>query len=203
MRARRPKTGDRRMKRVIAALGVKPQSPPPSPLTHTYQNGSPVPWATNPNDDAYGGRPGSQGMPLVSGVIRGVLDAADTGTNALGSVFSTKADADATRARLAADRDAWEKQYGDSLAAKIGRVGGQLISTAGPVGLIGKGVGLAAGSLPAALRLLTQGAAQGGTQAGMTASASDESTGATGRQRRPYRSCRGAGRRETDVGDFG
>jgi len=148
-----------------------------SPLKTAYQNGEPVPWATNPNDDAYGGRPGSQGMPLVSGAIRGVLDAADTGTNVLGSVFSSKADADATRARLAAERDAWKKQYGDSTAAQIGRVGGQIASTAGPVGLIGKGVGLVSQGLPAAIRLLTQGAAQGGAQAGMTASGYDESTG--------------------------
>jgi hypothetical protein len=149
-----------------------------SPLKVPYRNGQPDnPYATNLNDDDYGGRPGSQGMPLVSGAIRGVLDAADTGTNILGSIFSTKADADATRARLAAEREAWEKQNSDSTAAKIGRVGGQITSTAGPVGLIGKGIGAVAGGLPAALRLLTQGTAQGGAQAGMTASGYDEPTG--------------------------
>jgi hypothetical protein len=123
-------------------------------------------------------------MPLVSGVIRGVLDTADTGTNALRSGASVIApylfpvdDTNAIRAHLAAERDAWQKQYGDSTAAQIGRVGGQIASTAGPVGLIGKGIGLATGGLPAALRLLTQGAAQGGTQAAMTASGYDEPTG--------------------------
>jgi hypothetical protein len=148
-----------------------------SPLKTAYQNGAPVPWATTPDQDEWGGKPGSQGMPLVSGLIRGVLDTADTGTNVLGSVFSTKADADATRARLAADRDEWNKKYGDSTAAGAGRFTGQLASTAGPVGLIGRGIGLATQGLPAALRLLTQGAAQGGAQAAMTASASDKSTG--------------------------
>jgi hypothetical protein len=110
-------------------------------------------------------------------VIRGVLDTADTGTNVLGSVFSTKADADATRARLAADRDEWNKKYGDSTAAGVGRFTGQLASTAGPVGLIGRGIGLATQGLPAAIRLLTQGAGQGATQAALTTSASDKSTG--------------------------
>jgi hypothetical protein len=167
-----------------------------SPLKVPYRNGQPDnPYATNPNDDAYGGRPGSQGMPFVSGAIRGVLDAADTGTNVLRSIFPAPADTDAARAirslirgapdtadtdttaRLKADRDAWKKQYGDSTAAQIGRVGGQIASTAGPAGLIGKGIGAVSQGLPAALRLLTQGAAQGGTQAGMTASGYDESTG--------------------------
>jgi hypothetical protein len=148
-----------------------------SPLKTAYQNGAPVPWATTPDQDEWGGKPGSQGMPLVSGLIRGALDTADTGSNVLGSVFSAKADADATRARLAADRDEWNKKYGDSTAAQIGRVGGQIVSTAGPVGMVGRGIGAATQALPAAVRLLLQGAAQGGTQAGMTASGYDESTG--------------------------
>src|SRR4051794_3410260 len=64
-----------------------PARAPASPLKTAYQGGKPVvadvPWATNPNDDAYGGRPGSWDRftdePFVAGLGRGARDTIDTG----------------------------------------------------------------------------------------------------------------------------
>jgi hypothetical protein len=157
----------------------------PNPLTTSYgkvptSQWAGSPWATNPNDDEYGGRPGGLDKflaePFVSGVGRGARDTIDTGAHALASV-AAPGDVEAIRASDKAIRDEWEKKHGDSTAAKVGRFVGQLGSTAGPVGIVGRGIGAAAWGLPAAVRLLLQGAGQGGTQAGMTASGYDEPTG--------------------------
>jgi hypothetical protein len=158
-----------------------------SPLKVPYQNGKPMDqgtqWATDPTADEYGGKPGGLSEflaePVVSGALRGARDVIDTGAHALASTAATVApvDVDAIRASDKAIRDEWEKQHSGSTAAQVGRVAGQIGATAGPVGLVGRGINLATTGIPAAVRLLLQGAGQGATQAGLTASGYDQPTG--------------------------
>ena len=139
---------------------------------------------------------------LTQGVLRGARDVIDTGAHWLASGASAllpeqNIDVDALRARDKTERDAWEKQYGDSPMASIGRVAGQTIATAGPVGRIGQlaaagataapltAIGNTArfltGATPAAttgaraLQLASQGAGIGGTQAALSSSGYDQS----------------------------
>ena len=133
-----------------------------------------------------------------SGVLRGVRDLIDTGAHGLASAVNlipgVNVDVDTLRANDKADRDAWEKAHGNSTAASGGRLFGQTVPTIAPLAAVGRGLSAAANLLPEsvapALRLLMgttpadstigrtgqlaiQGAATGGTQAGLTSSASD------------------------------
>ena len=133
-----------------------------------------------------------------SGVLRGVRDLIDTGAHGLASAVNlipgVNVDIDTLRANDKADRDAWEKAHGNSTAASGGRLFGQTVPTIAPLAAVGRGLSAAANLLPdtvaPALRLLMgttpadstigragqlaiQGAATGGTQAGLTSSASD------------------------------
>ena len=131
-------------------------------------------------------------------MLRGVRDLIDTGAHGLASAANlipgVNVDVDALRANDKADRDAWEKAHGNSTAASGGRLFGQTVPTIAPLAAVGRGLSAAANLLPdtvaPALRLLMgttpadntigragqlaiQGAATGGTQAGLTSSASD------------------------------
>jgi hypothetical protein len=134
--------------------------------------------------------------PLMSGVGRGLRDVYDTarehGANAMDWAGLTEGQGDKVADANAAARKAFNDQYGDSTAASIGRVIGQVGATAGPLGLAGRGLVAGAnaisGPVGSALRFLTsatpadtmipraiqqaaQGAGTGGGQAALTSSA--------------------------------
>ena len=136
---------------------------------------------------------------LFSGFHRGVRDTLDTGAEGLAwmanKIPGVNVDLDALGKSNTDDRSAWEEEHGDSGLASLGRVAGQTAATApvigGVGGLVARGAAaipgaagraaqLIAGSTPAetragrAAQLATQGAATGATQAGSTASSSDQ-----------------------------
>ena len=139
-----------------------------------------------------------------AGLVRGVRDVLDTGAHGLASAAAAVLpdgwgpDVDAMRANDKAERDAWEAQHGNSTAAGIGRLGGQYLATAGPIGIAGRAVAAGAGmigpTVQAAARFLTgaapaenflprtaqlalTGAGTGASQAALTSGGYDQSTG--------------------------
>ncbi|MDD0837919.1 hypothetical protein PSQ40_04975 [Curvibacter sp. HBC61] len=113
-----------------------------------------------------GGNPGIlEGAGM--GLARGVKDVIDTGAHALASGFDSlmgTKEADRIKASDAAGAQAFEQRYGDSTAASIGRVGGQVLATApigGAAGALVKG-GAAVGALPKGAAALGDAIASGG-----------------------------------------
>ena len=138
-----------------------------------------------------------------AGLVRGVRDVLDTGAHGIASAAaavlpdSLAPDVDAMRANDKAQRDAWEAQHGNSTAASLGRLGGQYLATAGPIGIAGRAVAAGAGMigptvqaaarfltgaapaetfLPRAAQLALTGAGTGASQAALTSGGYDDST---------------------------
>ena len=107
---------------------------------------------------------------LGMGALRGVKDVIDTGAHALASGFDKLAgthESDRIKAADASGTQQFEQQYGDSTAAKIGRVGGQVAATwpiGGAAGSLIKG-GAAAIGAPKAVAALGDAVASGGMSA--------------------------------------
>ena len=107
---------------------------------------------------------------LAMGVARGAKDAIDTGAQALASGFDKVAgtqEGARVRAMNQTGKAEFDQQYGDSTAASIGRVGGQIAATLPVGGAIGAGfkAGAAAGIAPRILAPLGEAVATGGTKA--------------------------------------
>lgn len=119
------------------------------------------------------------------GIARGVKDVIDTGAQGLASGFSAmtgSGEGDRVRAMNKDGNAEYDKNYGDSTAASIGRVGGNILATLPVGGALGAGTRLAA---TGALRLGASGAiaepalavsnalASGGMRAGTTPGAAN------------------------------
>lgn len=108
---------------------------------------------------------------LGMGLLRGGKDIIDTGAHWLASGFDKFAGTH-EGARVGAMNDVgksdYEKAYGDSTAASIGRVGGQIAATLPVGGLLGAGVRAAGAAVGAgaAVAPLAQAVATGGFRAG-------------------------------------
>ena len=192
-------TGDPDLDAMGPAPETMPKTPPQSFLSRSFDTILGLPkqagtWLTTPiNPDLH----------AEAGIVRGIRDVLDTGAHGLASAVSaivpeSGIDVDAIRANDKAVRDAWEAQHGQSTAAGIGRLGGQYIATAGPVGAaarllgaagsaaVNPAVGAAArfltGATPAAsttgraVQLGVTGAGTGASQAALTSSGYDEPT---------------------------
>jgi hypothetical protein len=138
---------------------------------------------------------GATGQRVAGGFGRGVMDVVDTGaqgidwaTRKITSALGVDAPAATERgerlqAKVAADRAAYEGAAGDSTAALVGRIGGNIAATAPAGGIIGGGLRAApfVGAQMAARPLLVGapllGAATGGVSAGLTSAASDAPIG--------------------------
>lgn len=142
--------------------------------------------------DTMGAKLGRAGIGIVRGIgdvadtmAQGIAAAGDAGANALmraGVIAPETAQAvtdwrGRVGAEIEADRAAWDQGLGDSTAAGIGRIGGNIAGTAIPAG----GAMRAAGAVMAPGRNLlmqaarggAQGAAAGATGAGLTSAASE------------------------------
>jgi hypothetical protein len=175
-----------------------------SPLKVPYQNGKPMDQGglvSNTFDAILGlGKGVDAAVDRAAwGTLRGLRDAVDTGAHGLASTARAVLpdgwgpDVEAMRAADKATRDAWQAKNND-LASGVGRLGGQIYSTALPVGAIGRGLAAGASMLPGAIgraaqyltsaipaarapgragQLALQGAGTGAVQSGLTSSASD------------------------------
>lgn len=107
---------------------------------------------------------------LGMGILRGAKDVVDTGAQALASGFDRLAgtkEGDRVSAMNAAGKADFESEYGDSGAAKLGRVGGQIATTLPIGGGIGAGISrvAAAGVAPKVLTPLAESVATAGMRA--------------------------------------
>jgi SLT domain-containing protein len=107
----------------------------------------------------------------VAGVGRGVKDVLDTGAQWLSSGFDKIAgtkEGERVRAMNEQGKSEFKKDYGDSTAASVGRVGGNIIATLPVGGVFGAGAKAAAsaGVAPKVLVPLGEALASGGIRAG-------------------------------------
>lgn len=132
------------------------------------------------------------------GFLRGAKDVIDTGAQLLSSGFDKLAgtkEGERVKAMNEAGKAEFEGRYGDSTAASVGRVGGNIAATLPVGGVLGAGAklagapnalvnaiasgGMRAGSAPGALNMLTR-AAGGAITGGATAGLVDPESAAAG-----------------------
>lgn len=141
---------------------------------------------SNPTNQAPARSPGP-GMleSLGMGAARGVKDVIDTGAGWLASGFDKLAgtrEGERVKAMNEAGKADFKRDYGDSTAASIGRVGGNIAATLPVGGLLGAGV-RGAGAVTGASRVaepLAQAIASGGMKAGSMSGAAGLAARATG-----------------------
>ena len=161
--------------------GASPNEPPapPSALSPAVDNSSAPPIHTATHVDQAAPDPSPAAQPdqvgtvrgFAMGLARGAKDVVDTGAQLLASGFDKLAgthEGDRVAKMNEQGKDQFANKYGDSTAASVGRVGGQIAATlpvGGALGGVVKGLG-AAGIAPKVLAPVGEAIATGGLRAG-------------------------------------